>query len=140
MRYDNGTIYPPDNLAYPVVYSGDSAVQGLLGQPTISTLNDEWLSGNTAGGTPEAQRIANLYGTAQQPATADPCAQYPMTDSKYWLCKADQTVTGKITKEIYGSPSDAMNPAGFLGDSINRAGLFLLALLVLGVGLWAMLK
>ena len=142
MRYDNGTIYPPDNLAYPVVYTGDPAIQGVLGQPTLATLNDVW---GGSGGAPQAQQIANQYGGIIQesntPTSDDPCSRYDKADYRYWLCKGTDIGTGGIGGKIFNQGQDAVSSVSSFGsDIVNRAGLFLLALLVLGVGLWAALK
>lgn len=139
MRYDNGTIYPPDNLAYPVVYTGDSAIQGILGQPTLATLNDVWTGGG--GGSATAQRVASIYGGVIQesntPASTDPCAKWDKSSWQYWLCKGTDIGTGGIGGNVFNAGQDIANAPK---DILNRAGFFLLALLVLGVGLWAMLK
>lgn len=144
MRLDNGTVYPPDNLMYPVVYGGDSAIQGILGQPTLATLTDIW--GARGPASDAAQGIADRYGNTSQnpgsaPQSSDPCDRYDKTSIDYWLCKTTDIGTHGMGAEVYNKGQDLANGiTSFGGDMLNRGGLLVLGLLIIAIGLWAALK
>lgn len=143
MRLDNGAIYAPDLLAFPVGYSGDPAINGIAGNQTIETLADVWAGGGN--GVMPAQDMASRFAsTSPQPTSGassqdDPCAKW--TGWQYWLCKGTDIGTGGIGGNVYNQGQQtASNVTSFGSGIVTRAGLFALALLVLGLGLWAILK
>ena len=143
MRLDNGAIYAPDLLAFPVSYSGDPVINGIAGNQTLETLADVWTGGGN--GVAPAQDMATRFAsspTQSTPGTTpqnDPCARW--TGWQYWLCKGTDIGTGGVGGNIYNQGQQAAsNVTSFGTDVVIRGGLFALALLVLGLGLWAILK
>lgn len=142
MRIDGNTIYAPDLLAYPIGYTGDPVINGITGGKTLSTLNDAYFSGDA--GTQAAAQMASTYaGSPTSPTgttTVDPCDRWKGT-WQYYLCKGTDIGTGGIGGDIYNKGQDAASAVSDVGSNVvTRAGLFLLALVVLAIGLWAIVK